>query len=554
MIFSLDNPAALDPAQSGAKAAWLARGRRAGLPVLPGVVVAAPVSHPYLAAGVAALERASSGRARIEIMGMGLPDSFLDELDSATAGYSPPLVVRSSSILEGSGEWSGAFTSYLDVRSGELGKAILGCYASAFTQHTVERFHAAGLSPVAAGMAVLIQPALDPDFGGTAHVQGDEVTITAVRGSPAPLVQGWEPGAQARVTREVVKGGEAVDLLGQDRLRSIAETVFAARDATSANACEWAVQDGSMWLLQLQRFAQPTPSSGIEIADCFTTTQAGELGRLIRRYPGPLGEELVLPWAVADPGLADYTPHATTLGPAEAFRVADEHAAALTATVWGRPKGDAARAAGIALRDLRGADPAAAFGRLLSLKPPDPDRARLVLDALAEVRTHLAAVGAVAGPELGWHLDRRAVRAAITGTAANLVGRIGFDRWDPFNATMVAAHGVSVRGTPVSDGVAYGRMCLVTQPGRADHFRPRDVVVGVYPEPGLAALLFDAAALITTGGGPAAHLFESARALAIPALCATRIEDVIGRPVGEPGPEWALAVDGSNGMVYGVPW
>lgn len=84
--------------------------------------------------------------------------------------------------------------------------------------------------------------------------------------------------------------------------------------------------------------------------------------------------------------------------------------------------------------------------------------------------------------------------------------------------------------------------------------RPRDVVVGVHPVPGLAALLFDAAALVTTGGGPAAHLFESARSLGIPALCATRVEDLISCELTDVEADWALAVDGNAGLMHGVEW
>ncbi len=91
-------------------------------------------------------------------------------------------------------------------------------------------------------------------------------------------------------------------------------------------------------------------------------------------------------------------------------------------------------------------------------------------------------------------------------------------------------------------------------PADAQEFRPRDVVVATHPVPGLAALLFDAAALITTGGGPAAHLFESARSLGIPALCATRVEELTGSELDRVGAEWALAVDGTNGMAYATAW
>ena len=63
MIFTLDDERALDVAQAGAKASWLARGRSSGLPILPGVVVSTDVSRSYLELGGSTLEEAGSGAA-----------------------------------------------------------------------------------------------------------------------------------------------------------------------------------------------------------------------------------------------------------------------------------------------------------------------------------------------------------------------------------------------------------------------------------------------------------------------------------------------------------
>jgi hypothetical protein len=555
MLFSLDDTEALDPAVSGAKAAWLARARQEGMPVLPGIVVAATHAQRFLDLGMEFLETHGSGRARIAITSSPFPDDLREEITLKTGHLPEPMVVRSSSTLEGSGEWSGAFTSYLDIRHGEVPKAVVGCYASAFTQHTVERFAAADLSPARAAMAVLVQPALDPAFGGTARISADEVIVTGVAGSPAPLVQGWEPGAQARVTGSVVNGGEAVDLMSEDLLRRIANTLLLARDRLGANNCEWAVQGDEIWLLQLQKFDEIEPGQGIHIPESFRTELVADTARLIRRHPGPLAEEIILPWAIADPSLADVEIAPADLDPAEALKHAVEQASALTAEVWNLPKPDAAAASRTLLRELRGTDPDVAAQRLARLRPPDRDRAVAIMSAMATVRHQLRSVGAVSDQHLAWHIDSLTARRLLTGELEpTLRGRIGFDRWDPFNAAVVAAHGAAVTGTSVSNGIAFGRMCIVTDPAKPHDFRPRDIVVGVHPVPGLAALLFDAAGIITTGGGTAAHLFESARALAIPALCATRIEDLIGSSLEDAEGEWALTVDGSLGTVHAVPW
>jgi hypothetical protein len=556
VLLTLDDPEALEPSQTGAKAAWLARARQAGLPVLPGVVVTAGHSQRFLQAGADALATSGSGRARMVITGTILPDRLREELTLSTASMAAPLVVRSSSVLEGSGEWSGAFTSYLDIRHEELPKAVVGCYASAFTQATVERFEAAGVDPRRADLAVLIQPALDPQFGGTARLVGEDAFIVGVKGSPVPLVQGWDPGVQAKVTSAgTIHGASAIETLGEDVIRSVDEALRHAQQTIGANNCEWAVADGQVWVLQAQRFAEQASGEGIAIADALRTDEAADLGRLIRRYPGPLAEQLVLPWAIGAPDLADLEVPAVDVDPLDALQAAAAHAASLTAEVWSRPKPVAAVRGRDTLRELRGTDPAVGLSLIAGLRRPDLDQAREVLGLLATVRRGLVDAGAVAHASSGWHVAEEAARVWLSrrGDSASTT-RIGFDRWEPFNAALVAAHGTSVAGVSAGSGIAFGRMCVVTDPGKAAHFRPRDVVVAVHPVPGLAALLFDAAALITTGGGPAAHLFESARSLGIPALCATRIEDLVDSELDQIDHPWALAVDGVAGVVHGVPW
>jgi phosphoenolpyruvate-protein kinase (PTS system EI component) len=66
------------------------------------------------------------------------------------------------------------------------------------------------------------------------------------------------------------------------------------------------------------------------------------------------------------------------------------------------------------------------------------------------------------------------------------------------------------------------------------------VITSARPVPNLAALIWDAAGLVTTTGSPAAHLFEAARALRVPAVC--------GVDLGAPGHQ-VVAVDGTDGAV-----
>ena len=556
MIFDLDDDRCLDPGRAGAKAAWLARGRRAGLPVLPGVVVAAEESIPYLQAGAAALPQRGSGGARLVVGQAVLPDSLRDEIQRCSAHLVAPLVARSSSLLEGSGEWSGAFTSYLEVNHAELPKAVTGCWASVFTVATLERFTAAAIEPGSAAMAVLIQTALQPDFGGTARIDGDETTVIGVAGSPAPLVQGWDPGAHGKVTLTgEVLGAEAIALMGESIVAAVAATLRHARDTTGANTCEWAAVGEDIFLLQLLRTAEIRPGEAPVMPE-LTGALPMLIARLVRRYPGPMGESLILPWAVAAPEMSlEEVEPAGDIDPAEALQTAAEHADAMTAQVWGLPKAAARARAQETFRALRGSDPAAALAILQGLRPIDSERSHYVRRLVARARSGLVAAGAVGDLQAAWHVEpQRAAALLRFGETSGDHPRIGFDRWEPFDATVVISNGRAAHGTSAGPGIGAGRMCFITDQASMTAFRPRDVVVAARPLPSLAQLLWDAAAVVTMGGSPAAHLFESARALAIPAVCAVYLDEALeGKPAVLTG-ERALAVDGHGGSVYAMMW
>src|SRR5689334_15280157 len=66
-LISLDDDAALDPSLVGVKAANLARARRAGLPVLPGVVVPIEAAGAVIDHGLAVLAAEGPGKARLAV-------------------------------------------------------------------------------------------------------------------------------------------------------------------------------------------------------------------------------------------------------------------------------------------------------------------------------------------------------------------------------------------------------------------------------------------------------------------------------------------------------
>jgi hypothetical protein len=403
-------------------------------------------------------------------------------------------------------------------------------------------------------MAVLVQPALSTDFGGTARIVDDDVMVVGVAGSPAPLVQGWDPGAHVRVDRDGRCSGEdGIALLGRDLPHTVATLLRSAHDKLGVTTCEWGSIAGDVTLFQVMRTPQ-TASVAVDLPPEFTSAVASQVARAARRAPGGLGEALVLPWSVA------MSIHPVGVEPAgidalDALATAEQVSAKLTADVWTKPKPVATSEAQRVLKALRSSEPADALAQIAALRHPDPEDARRVLSLLLAVREALVQRGAASDPEIAWHLDPENVRRILQSPEhPALRDRIGFDRWEPFDAGVILSQGITARGTSAAPGVAAGRLCFIADVRDTRHFRSRDVVVATHPLPNHAALLWDAAALVTTGGGPAAHLFESARALAIPAVCGIHLDEALGGSLESLDRTLSIAVDGTNGRVAVTSW
>ena len=501
MIHDLDHEAALDPSKVGAKAAWLAMARRAGLPVLPGLIVDTADSLAHMRIGAEMLATRGSGGARLAMTAEPVP--LADDLVERGALLGEVLVARSSTIIESSGEWSGAFTSYLDLSPTDLPKAVAGCWASAFSVAALERQVATGVEPGSFPMAVLIQPALDPAAGGTAVVDpGGKVVISGVKGSPAHLLQGWSNGLQARSDGGEWEGEELVEMLGSETLDEIAAVIRQASDQLGANRAEWAL-DGQIWILQLARnpLRTPIPLPRPE----WTDPHLVPVARAVIEAGGRLGDELILPWALG--GLPEPDPPIEGV-PVDAMASALELRDELTAEVWGLPAQAALAEARSCMRMLLGTNPRSALNVISSLGSPDPTTAASLL-ALVEA------------------MERD-----------DPSPRRGVGRWEPFVAAVVLSAGTTQEGTPASAGFGAG---IVSRGQSA--FLPRSVIAAPKPVPNLAPLLWDVAAIVTETGSPAAHLFESARALRVPAVCGVAI----------PPGEQIVAVDGHNGVVATIP-
>jgi hypothetical protein len=515
-VVDLDHPSATEVAVSGAKGAGLARARAARFPVLDGFVIPAGASVEALTAGRAVLESGGSGAARMTVIRSQLGAALIDDIAAAAAPLPQPVIVRSSSVLEGDGQWSGAFTSVPEVAHEEIPKAARSVWATCFAPDVLDRFETAGIEPGSAPMGVLVQPEITPDFGGAATVDAlGAVTVTAVKGSPRDLMAGWVPGVRAVYEHGVLGGQEAVDLMGEALLGLVVELALRVRSELGNNLVEWAVHDGRVVLLQVQDSVVAAAPEPVPIPAALGHPFARELAYLTHRYPGPLGEELVLGWLA---GMVDVLPAFSTgsRGPARAdvAEEARELAGELTAQAWGEPPAQATAHARLVLRRLRSDRPNESIEALRELQPVDPEAAVRLLG----MYEHLAAGTTTA--------DRR-----------------GRDRWEPLLAGVAALQGEVYGGRGSVGGIGAGRLVWVESPTRTDHVRPRDIVVAQYPLPNFSPLLWDAAGVVTVGGAASAHLFEVARSLTVPAVVDCPIEGVV-----RAGPVLGM-VDGDTGRV-----
>lgn len=535
MLTDLDHESSLDPSIAGSKSAQLAFARRSGLPVLPGFVVTAPTSRPHMRLGAETLADRGSGGARLVVSGHPIEDA--EDLIAEGERLAPELVARSSTLLESSGEWAGAFTSYVDLAPGDLPKAVAGCWASAFSPDALKRQEAAGVEPGSFDMAVLVQPSLHPVWGGTAEVRIDgTAVIHAVEGSPAPLLQGWKPGSSATRSPGDSWDGLLVDKLRPALLDEIAGALQEARTVLGANRCEWAVDGHQLWLLQLAK----VPETSRQPESLPNIGGSPDVWRLVVRSlvaaPGALGADLVLPWAIAS-GVPDASASEDT-GPEDvdaALRLSRD----LTGRVWGLSAADAAKAARRCLDTLLGPQPEQALGLIEGLAEPDPGMAGELMSLVHSLRHSAAARGAVAHPDTAWHLSAGRLRAAMEGEPVER-SRFGPGRWEPLMAAIVLAHGRRMKGAAASPGLGAGLVHTVDT-GRSPTTPPqRSILHSGQAAPVLSQLLWDASGVVTHGGSPAAHLFEAARSLGVPAVTGVDLD---------PTEQMVVAVDGFAGVV-----
>lgn len=548
-VLDLSDVSCHDVSVAGGKAAWLSRAGSLGLPVLPGFVVTTAVGSNALAGGSRALARRGSGGARLAVQSAALTPALTRRLAEVVEQLGAPVIVRSSVTVEAAGEWSGAFSSFSDVDAGNVATAVKGCWASLFGVDALERAEHAGLEADDVGVAVLVQPQVDPRLSGHARVDaaGRTVTVTAVEGPPAALMSGWVRGDRVTVTPDGAVDGNTVRVLTDAECVAVADVARDCLHHLGHRSIEWALVGDDVVLLQTTHVADDhrhVHAHGVaELAE-LDTPMADRVAELARRFPGGASEELVLPWAfgLRDLQVVDVALRAPTELPTDLATLRGA-ARDLARQVWAGADGGSGLPWAGALRALRSDHPARALDLLTELRVPPAEEVTALVQALVAYAVHASARGLLRRPGdlFGCELADLDPNRAPSGRQS----WAGARRWEPFLAAVAQTRGRSTSGLPAAGGLGAGPAHVVIGPGAGQGPAPaRSVVVAEHPVPALASLLWDAAGLVTVQGSAGAHLVEVARSLGVPAVvqCAQLPTDTFG-------PAVVVAVDGDGGRV-----
>jgi hypothetical protein len=468
-------------------------------------------SDAAMAAGMAAVEAGRFAAARAAARMAPLP-AGLDAALCSAADLGTRLVVRSSSPLDDDARWAGAFGSYGEVSPAEVHTALRGCWASAFTPDVMARKDLTGVPSHGIRLAALIQPQVEPRMGGWAEIRNGIVRVAAVEGAPAPLLAGWALGTTVTVDSAGEVRGATASGAQIRTFRRVAGLARAVRHEFGTQRLEWALVDSGVVLLQLNHMRD----DGHEHRSDPKLHPAGlpawrRLAALMLRRRGPLAERMLAPWAgaceSADPLPCD--------GPAtDLLALARRLSQDLTRQVAELVAVESNELVDrIALGDPE-------LGARLSSISVDVRKPRLVLGALEAVGEALVRTGQLRETgELWWQAESW-VADAVGGAAAESLSRPVFDRFTSLLVGVASADGRPCRAIVASPGLAAGRGIHVARPDRDGRLAPGDILVVDAALPAFAPLLWRASGLVARLGDPAAHLFEVARVLRLPAVVA----------------------------------
>lgn len=238
-MLSLADQEASDPAKTGGKAAALARALQAGYPVVAGSVVPIDATAAILERACASFADGGERGARQAVAAAQIAiarSSIIGLLEAA-----PPLVVRSSTNLDGDGRFAGAFASYGGLGPSDLATAVRGCLGSLFSRQARSRLESSGVAFEDVRMAALIQPELSTSRGGWAAIHVGDVEVAWTSGHPGPLLAGAVTGK-----RSIVDDGDP-----DPTLKGVAALMRSIHADFGARSIEWGSVGSDVWLLQV---------------------------------------------------------------------------------------------------------------------------------------------------------------------------------------------------------------------------------------------------------------------------------------------------------------
>ena len=485
-LVRLDEADAQNFALVGAKAGRIARARAQGLPVLNGLVVPTDVSAPIIRAGEAALAaRGNSGAARTAVYNHPAPSS-LSELADEARQLGDALVVRSSSPAEVSGIWAGAFSSYIGLHPEEVAMGVVGCWASLFNPDALRRASVAGVKPSEVGMAVLIQPAASAIWGGVATLGDDgAVRVAATSGHPAGIVGGWENGQVTVVNQDGPSPPDA------DIHRTVSDLTRKTWERIGCDHIEWLLTPGrKLYLLQAQLKSdmQRMVDRRVPHPPSTKDPRLGAVVRMMIRYPGPMGERWVWPWAIGIDHLSPAGAAPTNLPRSTLVQKIHTGVARLQKDRWGTTRSVATVEQ--AWSELRNGDSSTMMDLVSRHPSVDLAAASALLRKLQDLAHALCDTGAIPRPDWMWRLDPDTLHQP-PDPVGSPVGRTGIGLWDPFIYGVIASLGETVSGYPAAGGWGTGRLRLIRNADDVAWFSPRDVIATSLPIGNLAPLLWN---------------------------------------------------------------
>lgn len=260
----------IEPAVFGAKAATLARMRRRGLPVPPGVALPATVFLDELervlrAHGLNVATAGAAAVAQLVSANIVVPSSVLADIERALVDLSiadQRLAVRSSAVGEDAqlSSFAGQLDSVVDVGLAELKSAIMRVWMSAFTDRALHyrrrlRLEAARSLPV----GVVVQRFIEPTHAGVMFTGSptdptdSSLIIEAVPGRGGALVDGsLDPTRYTVRDGTVSLSGAETGALGESVLQRLIDLAPEIEDAVMAGPLdiEWAVRDEKVSVVQ----------------------------------------------------------------------------------------------------------------------------------------------------------------------------------------------------------------------------------------------------------------------------------------------------------------